>query len=151
MGARGPVGKRSSERVRRNKDEGGLPTVQVKTKSVVKPPAEDRAWHPIAKGWFRSLKTSGQSKFFEDSDWQAARLCADWLSQNLRHAAGGEDGPRPIRAAAMSQIWSMMNDLMTTEASRRRVRVELVREAGGRGDADGEVVVDMGDFRAAYG
>ena len=43
---RGPVPKRSDQRRRRNKPEADAPAVVVAMgQQVVKPPAEDRAWH----------------------------------------------------------------------------------------------------------
>lgn len=149
---RGPVAKRSADRTRRNKtNDAGIATKQAPAAHVVKPPAEDRAWHPMAKGWFRSLKTSGQSKFYEDSDWQAARFCAYYFSGQLK-AAEDKTNPAPLRAATVAQIWSMMGDLMTTEASRRRVRVELVRASGGAENESGEAdVFDLDAAREVYG
>ncbi|NKU21730.1 hypothetical protein GS907_24530 [Rhodococcus hoagii] len=98
----------------------------------VKPPAEDRSWHPIAKGWYRSLKESGESAFFEPSDWQAARLCAYTMTRTLREH---EEKGAPLRAGMLDTIWSMMGDLLTTETSRRRARIELERAATNEGAA----------------
>ncbi|MDG3012469.1 hypothetical protein G4X40_20220 [Rhodococcus sp. D2-41] len=100
---------------------------------AVKAPAEDRGWHPIAKGWYRSLKQSGQAQFFEASDWQAARLCAHVMTEHLNASS--------LRAGMVQQIWAMMGDLLTTEASRRRVRVELARTTSGDPDVDATVTM----------
>jgi len=83
------------------------------------PPA-DRAWHPIARDWYRSLKESGQEKYLEPSDWQAARLVAAEMTRML---ASPEADAGLLRA-----LWSAMADLLTTEASRRRVKVEVSRK-----------------------
>lgn len=157
MGERGPIPKRSDNRVRRNvTDENGVSTKMAPAAINVKPPAEDRAWHPVIKGWYRSLKESGQSVFYEPSDWQAARFLAHYASKVLRAAEDTND-PTPLRAASIGRIWSMMGDLMTTETSRRRARVELIRlglEPGdgdtGGGDEPGTEVVNINDFRTAY-
>ncbi|TFI40278.1 hypothetical protein E4P29_25545 [Rhodococcus sp. 1R11] len=157
MGVRGPTPKRSDNRVRRNvTDENGVSTKMAPAAINVKPPAEDRAWHPVIKGWYRSLKESGQSVFYEPSDWQAARFLAHYASKVLRAAEDTTD-PTPLRAASIGRIWSMMGDLMTTETSRRRARVELIRlglEPGdgdtGGGDEPGTEVVNINDFRTAY-
>ncbi len=156
MGARGPAPKRSSNRVRRNvTDENGVSTKMAAAASNVKPPAEDRAWHPIMKGWYRSLKESGQSAFYEPSDWQAARFTAHYGSKVLKAAEGND--ATPLRAASIARIWSLMADLMTTEVSRRRARVELIRLGldpgegdNGGGEEPGTEVVDINDFRTAY-
>lgn len=125
----GPTPKRSTQRRRRNKvDESTTPPLVVATVrgTKVKPPSEDREWHPIAKGWWRSLKESGESAFFEPSDWQAARFCAYVMTRTLR---AHENEGTPLRAGMLDTIWSMMGDLLTTETSRRRARIELERAA----------------------
>jgi hypothetical protein len=117
---RGPVPKRSDQRRRRNKPDGDVPAVVVAMgQQVVKPPAEDRAWHPYAKGWFRSLKRSGQAQFYQESDWQEARLVCWLITQEL-------SSPTGARAGMMDVIFSRADALMTTEGARRRLRVELI-------------------------
>lgn len=130
MGTRGPVPKRSDQRRRTNKPDGPE-IIKVTTHSQVKPPAEDRDWHISAKRWFRSLKKSGQVIFYEPSDWAYAQLTADLLSSEMER-----DKPR---AVMMSQILSMMDNLLTSEGARRRVRIELVR-AGQETEGDAEVI-----------
>lgn len=73
-------------------------------------------WHPNAKAWFKSLKNSGQSDYFQDSDWAMAVLCADYLTKWYE---------KP-RAMDMQNILTMMAKLGTTEADRRQLlRIEL--------------------------
>lgn len=125
---RGPVPKRSDQRVRRNKPDGPEVT-KISGASTVKAPAEDRDWHITAKRWFRSLKKSGQAIFYEPSDWAYAQLAADLLSSEMQRE-------KP-RAVMVSQILSMMDNLLTSEGARRRVRIELVRAGQDpAGDAD---------------
>lgn len=125
---RGPVPKRSDQRVRRNKPDGPEVT-KISGASTVKAPAEDRDWHNTAKRWFRSLKKSGQAIFYEPSDWAYAQLAADLLSSEMQRE-------KP-RAVMVSQILSMMDNLLTSEGARRRVRIELVRAGQDpAGDAD---------------
>lgn len=117
---RGPVPKRSDQRRRRNKPGADAPAVVVAMgQQVVKPPTEDRAWHPYAKQWFRSLKRSGQAQFYQESDWQEARLVAWLITQEL-------SSPTGARAGMMDTIFSRADALMTTEGARRRLRVELI-------------------------
>ncbi|MHD0009251.1 hypothetical protein ACQX2I_11800 [Corynebacterium diphtheriae] len=81
----GPVPKRSDQRRRRNKDTTGLHIVKdLPATAKAKPPRVSPNWHPLMKDWFRSLKESGQSAFYEPSDWQTARLLAEVMSQELR-------------------------------------------------------------------
>lgn len=117
---RGPVPKRSDQRRRRNKPEADAPAVVVAMgHQAVKPPTEDRAWHPYAKDWFRALKRSGQSQFYQESDWREAKLVAWLITQEL-------SSPTGARAGMMDVIFSRADALMTTEGARRRLRVELI-------------------------
>ncbi len=113
----GPIPKRSTERRRVNKTPG---LEQAPGASVVRVPAASRHWHPIARDWYRSLAKSGQSRFYEPSDWQTARLLADQIDRLLR-----ADDPN---ASMLNAIVQASRDLMTTEGQRRRMRLELVRE-----------------------
>jgi len=145
----GPPPKRSSQRRRRNKPEDGSGAVEVVPirGKTVKAPAEDRDWHVIAKGWYRSLKQSGQAQFFEPSDWQAARFCAYVMTRHLRDH---EDNDRPLRAGMVDTIWSMMGDLLTTEAARRRTRLELDRTPTADPEAAATVKI-MNEYRSEFG
>lgn len=117
---RGPVPKRSDQRRRRNKPEADAPAVVVAMgQQVVKPPTEDRAWHPYAKDWFRALKRSGQAQFYQESDWREAKLVAWLITQEL-------SSPTGARAGMMDVIFSRADALMTTEGARRWLRVELI-------------------------
>jgi hypothetical protein len=140
MGQHGPPPKRSSQRRRRNKD-----TKPDKAQRVgkVKRPAVSRHWHPIAKTWFTSLADSGQSDFFEPSDWQAARYVAEMMSKHLK-------APRPS-AQLFTGIWTAMTDLLSTEASRRRVRMEIERLTDPPAGDDKSDVAVLNDYRQRAG
>lgn len=116
MGTRGPVPKRTAERRRRN---AGQEVDTVARPEPVPVPELDPEWHPIARDWYASLETSGQSSFFEPSDWQAARFVAEVMTKNLE--AG------KFSSVLFASVWSAMGDLLTTEADRRRVRIEIER------------------------
>jgi hypothetical protein len=113
----GPIPKRSELRRRTNVVEG---LQRVPGAKVVRVPAAVKGWHPIALAWYRSLAKSGQSAFYEPSDWQTARLLADQMSRLLL-----SDEPN---AALLRAILDASRDLMTTEGQRRRLRLELVRD-----------------------
>lgn len=108
--------------------------------AVVVVPEPDELWHPIARRWYEALGESGQSRFYEPSDWAAAQYAAEAMSRNL--AAGR------FSAQMFAAVWSAMNDLLTTEGDRRRVRMELQRPPAG-GNSEGVTVLD--DYRAALG
>ncbi len=115
--ARGPVPKRTDERRRRNKDPGQS---KAQAAGAVRPPATPRGRHPVARRWYASLKDSGQSQFYEPSDWAAAEYVAEVMTKNLTEAG--------FSAAGFAAVWSAMDSLLTTEASRRRVRLEIERQ-----------------------
>lgn len=143
MGARGPVPKRSNQRRRRNKES--KPTkAKAKTPASkpnrIAPPRVNGQWHSIAKDWYRSLAESGQAQFFEPSDWQAARLVADELSRYLRS--------KKRSAMMFSYIWTAMGDLLTTEATRRRLKLEIERELPEEdGDQEAAEIAKLDDYR----
>lgn len=116
---RGPVPKRSTERRRRN-TESKTQVVKVPVPAATAPDP-DPAWHPIASDWYRSLAESGQATFFEPSDWQSARYVAQAITVNLNSGA-------KFSSMLFAAIWSAMGDLLSTEAARRRVRMEIDRE-----------------------
>lgn len=136
--ANGPAPKRSTQTRRRNKPETEVETVAVAGEVKI-PPASDK-WHPIAKSWYEALQKSGQKVFFEPSDWEAAYFVAEVITKNLR--------AKRFSAQLFQSVWAAMGDLLTTEADRRRARVEIERETDKppADDADSEVA-DLDDYR----
>ncbi|MFH9579127.1 hypothetical protein ACH4MO_14150 [Streptomyces globisporus] len=123
MGTRGPIPERSEARRRRNKPDGP-DLVQASSgppEEIPDLPEPDPLWHPIAADWYLSLRESGQSAFYEPSDWQMARYAAHVMSQVLL----SERGPNGQLVAALN---SVMSSLLTTEGDRRRARMELERK-----------------------
>jgi hypothetical protein len=139
-GTRGPVPKRSTERRRQNK-ESQVETVKVEGLGPVDVPAADPGWHVIARDWYESLAKSGQSMFYEPSDWQYARYVADVMSRNLKQG-------KKFSAMLFTAVQSGMSDLLTTEADRRRVRMEI--ERGGAPDQPAGVTA-LADYRKRLG
>lgn len=135
----GPVPKRSDQRRRRNKENGSV-TKAPGGAHVGDAPDADPDWHPIAREWFESLAPSGQSQFYEPSDWATARVWAHLLSVTL--ASG-----RP--SAQMIASWSGgATELLTTEGARRRARVELEQQAE-EDPAAAAKVTKMASYRKA--
>jgi hypothetical protein len=100
------------------------------------PPA-DTSWHPIAKRWYDSLAQSGQSFFFEPSDWAQAAYVAEAMSRNLNQ------GQR-LSGQLFAAVVSAASDLLTTEGARRRLRIELSKAEAA------EVDSGIADLMAAY-
>lgn len=136
----GPVGKRSDQRRRRNKPEGAQLSVAPAAPEV-EVPEPSEAWHPLMVDWYRSLINSGQSSFYEPSDWQMARLAAHIMSQELN---SGE----LVKAATVKEFQAIANNLMTTEGARRKLRVELQR--GPQSVVEDESVSVMADYKEMF-
>lgn len=137
MAGRGRVPKRDAERRRRNKPV--IPTEAVAMSGTVRQPAVDRDWHPKAKRWYRSLKSSGQAQFYEPSDWMTAKWVAELESVVYRDI---DSGARPS-SDMVKAITPLMTSLLTTEGERRRIRIEIER-----GSAPAEVTA-MDAYRRA--
>ncbi|CAM3431524.1 hypothetical protein [Stackebrandtia soli] len=140
-GHRGPVPKRSDRRRRRNLD--GRPDRITVSSNPVAAPSLGFPTHSLAADWYTSLAESGQAQYFEPSDWQAARILAFDLT---RHLNSGR-----VSAQMVAALWSAMGDLLTTEAARRRVRIEIERADGDEADHSAEVVAILHDYRRAVG
>jgi hypothetical protein len=129
MGTRGPVGKRSDQKHGHRSQEEKAEYEQVTVDAPpARMPAPDETWDPIARGWYAALDESGQSRFYQPSDWATARYIAEAMSRNL--TAGRFSGQ------LFAAIMSGMSDLLVTEGDRRRVKLELQRTGAIDGDPD---------------
>jgi hypothetical protein len=134
MATTGPIPKRAADRRRRNKPDTALRSVTVT--GVVEVPEPDGEWHPIAHAWFVSLSESGQSRFYEPSDWAQARLWTEILSRQLQSGR--------VSAQMMATWSSAAAELLTTEGARRRARMEIERSTLSAVD---EPVTVLDDYR----
>lgn len=150
MGQRGPAPKRSDQRRRTNDPPQEI--TRAPGAAVVDVPAPEEGWHPLARAWFESLAGSGQSAFYEPSDWATAALIAEAISRELQPKpiitmigpVKDENGDillvdEPPKAASVAAWLKGMTALMVTEGDRRRASLELQRpDLGGEdgGDAD---------------
>lgn len=134
-GRSGRTPKRSEERMgHRSKAEmAAVQKVPVQASVVDQPPA-DPAWHQLARDWYESLAESGQAIFFEPSDWAAARYVAAIMTRNIEATR--------FNGQLFGSLWQAMNDLMTTEGSRRRLRLELEREKVDTGARVASIIAD---------
>ena len=165
MAAHGPVPKRTEERRRRNKPE--IPVAQVEVVGPVAIPKANPKWHPVAKSIFESLQSSGQSKFYEASDWSTAYLLAESLSRDLNPQFVGlaekktvtKDGALttetkpvmqrlPLKGASLAAYLKGFAALGVTEGDRRRMGIEIDRKP--QKPALAEVTV-MDEYRDALG
>jgi hypothetical protein len=132
------VPKRDSERIRRNKPD--IDTTVIEMIGSVEPPALGiENPHPITEDFYYSLVESGQSKYYEPSDWQYARLCFHFVDQLLKSG-------KPS-SMILQQVNSMLGDLLVAEGQRRRVRMEIERDTPAPNN-----VIEAGDvFRQRFG
>ena len=134
MAEHGPIPKRKGERRRRNKPD--TPQDTVAASGPVKIPPANSKWHPVAKRIYESLELSGQSKFYEPSDWAAAYLLAESLSRDLKPQVVGEDvltgrafrADKPLNGASLAAYLKAFAALGVTEGDRRRMGVEIDRK-----------------------
>jgi hypothetical protein len=131
-GAGGPIPKRSDQRRRRNKPEVEIDTAPSAPVSAAPEPAA--GWHPIARDWYVSLGRSGQSAFYQPSDWATAFLIAESMSRDLKPQFVGTDAEGapiimaiPLKGASLASYLKAMTVLLATEGDRRRARLELER------------------------
>jgi hypothetical protein len=137
VGTRGPVGKRSEERIRRNKDEGGDVEKIVAIGTVEVPELDMPDAEQLTQDLYRSLTESAQARFFEPSDWQTARFALHFVDRLLK-----SDKPN---GQVLATVYSMFGDLLMTEGSRRRLRLEIERKTG---EETGEVIDVVDRFKA---
>lgn len=125
------------------------------------PPA-DEDWHPIAVRWYESLGESGQSVFYEASDWALAQLTAESISRDLKPVVVGltvhDDGSRvpvfadaPIKGASLAAYLKSMTALMVSEGDRRRAGIELKRSAPEADVPDDPKVTSIAKYKAKLG
>lgn len=105
------------------------------------PPEGKRTWHPVAAQWYASLANSGQSWWYQASDWATAYVLAEEIHRQLSPQVVGitKDGDvikahRPM-GNALAAILKGATNLMATEGDRRRLRIELERRAPATGSA----------------
>ncbi len=139
MGTRGPVPKRSDQRRRRNADEVEVASAPSGYPDGSTAPPPDEGWHPIARRWYDSLANSGQSFFFEPSDWAQAAYVAEAMSRNLNQ------GQR-LSGQLFAAVVAAASDLLTTEGARRRLRIELSKAEAA--EVDSGIADLMAEYKA---
>ena len=142
MGSRGPVPKRQDQRRRVNKDPAGPVTKAPAGRTTARRPsipAPDPEWHPLIRALYLAARRSGQSAFWEPTDWAMLRIGSEVMSAQLQSG-------RP--SAVMFAAWdALMARLLMTEGDRRRMRLELERAPAADPDQQAGVA-SMEDWRA---
>lgn len=89
-------------------------------------PAANPGWHPQAQSWFNSLARSGQSDFYEASDWATAVMAAQIYDMFLR----------TYHANLLPPFLRLTERLGVTVVDRKRNRIELDDETVADADED---------------
>lgn len=113
-------------RRRRNRDV--IDTVQPKVSGSTSGRSVNPSWHPIVRQLFMSYSSSPQSTFFEPSDWAQLNYVCEFMSASLYRGekdAEGDPSQYKIGLDNAASIVSALEDFMTTEATRRRLRVSI--------------------------
>lgn len=131
----GPVPKRSEERIRRNEEILPAEKLECVGEVVVPPLNLPFEPHPMVVDFYDSLVISGQSKFYEPSDWEYARLVC-FIMQTIVSTN------RPS-SEMFKALQTAMSNLLVTEGDRRRLRLEIVRTQENKSKDDMGEVVDM--------
>jgi hypothetical protein len=117
MASVGPIPKRSDERVRRNLAD---PITKIGSAGQApQPPLGISFPHALVGDLWESMRTSAQSKFYENSDWAYAKVTLFFLNDLLN-----AQKKSPMMLTAINQ---MLATLLLTEGERRRVRIEVER------------------------
>jgi hypothetical protein len=95
----------------------------------------------MARRMYNSLKRSGQSLYYEPSDWERAILAAEVTTRILSQDRVTSEGWRVIR-----EYWG---DLATTEAERRRAHMQVDRQQTSV-ESEGNVTA-IDEYRKALG
>lgn len=130
-----PAPKRSDQRRRRNKVD--IDKVEISGLVAVPELGIDRV-HPMVADVYRSLSESGQSRYFEPSDWQRARIMCWNLNKMIRSG-------KPS-AMLMAALQKDMDALLMSEPERRRVHMEIERGEIDTTEHDAKVAA-MKDYR----
>jgi hypothetical protein len=138
MGARGPVPNRSGD-LSRDRDVNRSDRAPL-SKGKSRPatiPAADPTWHPIALMLWNAAIESGQTDFYESSDYALLySLCEDLST--YKKPSIDKDGNEYVKrnGQILATIYSALGDLLISEGQRRRLRLELEDEV----EEDAEVI-----------
>lgn len=118
MAFSGPIPKRSEERIRRNIPD--VPIQKVIAEGTVEAPGLGiDGPHPMILDFWRALRESAQTKYYEPTDWQFARFTLHFANKLLMSSKPSSQ--------MLKEVNSALSNLLVTEGDRRRVRMEIER------------------------
>ena len=95
--------------------EGGPVSHAPSRRADIPIPDANPNWYPKVQSWFRSLKLSGQSAFYEASDWSTAVSAARAYDISIRTQ----------NASWFTSFTRLSERLAVTIVDRQRARIEL--------------------------
>jgi hypothetical protein len=98
---------------------------RAKRKGIPIPQANEN-WNPSVRSWFNSLRLSGQSEFYEASDWATAVAAAEAYNIFLR----------TYNASVFGSFVRLSERLGVTVVDRKRSRIELADDDVSDADED---------------
>lgn len=145
MGERGPVPKRSKERMgHRAKDDDdnilALSSTDVPGfDELYEPPEPAEDWEPYVVELYEAALESLQRVWYQPSDWAALRLICEDLNREMvpRPVQVGVDSegfPKfkmmrvPMPGAKLGAIMKTLSSLLYLEGDRRRLQIELTNQ-----------------------
>lgn len=118
-GKRGPVPARTETLIGHSAKEKQEAVTKIAMSGRVAPPNPNPEWGPAARALYDAALESGQSKYYEPTDW--------WmLLFTCREVDSYCNDKRPS-AFNLQVLLQMFSQLLLTEAERRRVQVEIDR------------------------
>ena len=102
-------------------------------------PAADPDWHDGARRIYESLPQSGQSFWYQASDAAYAHFMCGEISHYLY------SNPNRRSSQMLASLLVGLNQMMLTEAERRRARIELEPQGDDQSNPELALIVDMMD------
>lgn len=134
------IPKRTEERLgHRTKAENDV-TKAAGAAEVVQPEG-DPTWTPEVRELWESLGKSGQSRYYEPSDWAELRIVCWFISSKI---AGGRMSGQDLASAHQA-----LADHLVSDGARRRLRLELQRPKASKERDVPAGVTDLDRRRAA--
>lgn len=138
----GPVPKRSEQRRRQSPADSDITQAEawpmpdnlpVPEDYEVLPPDEN--WHPIAKRFYVDSLRSGQVYYYEASEYALLYMLCESISRDMKPQVVGMDPETgelkrariPLKGTSLNAYGKIMAELLITEGSRRRAKIELTR------------------------
>jgi hypothetical protein len=138
----GPIPNRPEDQSRERDANRGdrLPISKGTLRPVEDVWAPDEEWSPMVQELYLSAAESGQSDFYQKSDWMLwYSLCEDL---NYYKRMGKRSGQM------LQTIYSSMTELLVTEGARRKARIILTDPEPEEDDA---AVLALADYRSELG